>query len=275
MYSVPFIKNEAPGYCVLISCIQFIKALNMSWQEFVNKLPRANTAKLIEMLNQRRVKEFWDNVYHGKVKYEELQKIFFKEDESDGKSLYDYLDPFTEEMYKFQCGMDIKAVEEDTEFFEDDHHHWENEKIIDFYDTFHDGKKEIPFFIHFCNFIDRKFTFPDHIYTATMMRAGKNSGRDMFRIRAYNSDNQQGVVEQLMTDPVCPLVFGWAKDFPDYGELPEYHELKPGGIPKELAGKIEPRPQRTKPPERLPNPKLDKYEGMRGFYSKNKRKNRK
>ena len=258
MLTVPFIKNEAPGYCVLISCYQFVKALNMSAQEFANKIPRTDCIPVLKELEKPKVRDFWDSVYKGKAKYEDLKRIFFRKGE-DGKSLYDFLDPFTEAVYEYQCGLNIKAAEDETETFDDNFHQWSSKKIETFYEAFHDGKKEVPFFIHFCNFIDRRFTYPDHIYVATMMKAGKNGGKDLYRIRAYNSDNQQGVVEELMSDPVCPLVFGWAKDFPDYGELPEYNEIKPGGIPKELSGKVIPRPTRTKPAQRIPNPKLSKY----------------
>lgn len=222
--TVPFIKNEAPGYCVLISFFQFVKALNMTCQEFLNDLPRDDADKVLTFLKNPKFQKLWDDIFRGKVKYKELQRIFFKPDNSVTE-IYEMLDPFTEAMYKYQCGLDIKKAEDETKTFDDDHHKWDNKKIMKFYDAFKDRCEEVPFFVHFCNFLNKKFTYPDHIYVTTMQDdiGGK------YRIKAYNSDNQQGVVQEVLSDPVCPLVFGWARGFPDYGELPTYVEIKPGG----------------------------------------------
>ena len=231
---IKFIKNEAPGYCVLISFYQFVKALNMSCQEFLNHLPKQGAEEIIKTLQNERFSTYWDNIYKGRVQYEALQKQFFK-----GAKDYDMLDPFTEAMYKYQCGLDIKKAEDKTKTFDDDFHEWENKKLMKFFEAFDDRCEEVPFFIHFCNFMNSKFTYPDHIYVATMKTEGhytddRGKEKPLYRIKAYNSDNQQGVVEEVMKDPVCPLVFGHAKGYPDYGELPEYLCIKPGGKAKDL-----------------------------------------
>ena len=222
--TVPFIKNEAPGYCVLISCFQFIKGLNMEIQEFINYLPRVDVEPVLKFLKNEKLQKLWNDIYKGKVKYKELQRIFFKPDGSTTET-YDLLDPFTEAVYKYQCGLDIKKAEDATKTFDDDKHKWDNKKILRFYEAFKDRCEEVPFFVHFCNFLDKKFTYPDHIYVTTM----QDDIKGKYRIKAYNSDNQQGCVQEVLSDPVCPLVYGWAKGFPDYGQLPEYYEIKPGG----------------------------------------------
>lgn len=222
--TVPFIRNEAPGYCVLISTFQFIKALNMSCTEFLNSLLPTVCTKAPKEMADPRFQKLWDDIYKGKVKYQELQRIFFKKD-ATGFELYEMLDPWTEAIYKIQCGIDIDKAEDATHNFDQANHKWDNKKIMLFYETFKDKCKEVPFFVHFCNFLNKKFEYPDHIYVTTM----QDDVKGKFRIRAYNSDNPQGVVEEVLSDPVCPLIYGWARGYPDYGQLPEYYEIKPGG----------------------------------------------
>ena len=236
-----FIRNEYPGYCVLISCIHFVQALNMSFQEFMNHLPKDSLEILKKFFKEKDPEHVtqivWDNIHKGKATFENLKKEFF-----NGKKYYDQLDPFTEAVYEAQCGLKIHEAEDKTSNFHTDaKHHWSNKKIFQFYNAFKDRCDSVPYFTHFVNFIgkDAHFTYPDHIFVTTMEDFNEYTDpvtkqkRKQYRIRAYNSDNQQGMVEQVLKDPVCPLIFGWAKGFPDYGQLPEYITIKPGGTPSD------------------------------------------
>ena len=74
--------------------------------------------------------------------------------------------------------------------------------------------------------MNKKFTWPDHVYLTTMC----DDVGGQYRIRAYNSDNQQGVVESLSKEMLAPLVFGTTDRYPKEDELPSYNEVKPGGM---------------------------------------------
>ena len=235
-----FIRNEYPGFCVLISFTHFVQAMNMPFQEFMNDLPEEALKIVKKFLTKDKdntVKNIWDNLHKGTVTFEGLKRDFFQ-----GKKYYDMLDPFTEAVYEAQCGLKIHAAEDKTSHFHTDaFHKWSNKKIFRFYDAFKDRCAAVPYFTHFVNFIDKDahFTYPDHIFVTTMedfneyMDPVAKKKRKQYRIRAYNSDNQQGMVEQVLKDPPCPLIFGWARGFPDYGELPEYFSIKPGGQPSD------------------------------------------
>lgn len=220
--SIPFIKNESPGYCVLITFYQFIKALNMSFNEFMNSFPTTPPKEA----HDKRMPKWWDDIYSGRAKYKELQRIFFKEDD-EGVQMYDICDPFLEGIFKIQNGMDINKVIDSTKSFDkDDKHYWDDKKLEAWYAAYKDKCKEVPFVCEWLNFMNKRFTWPDHVYITTMC----DDVGGQYRIRAYNSDNQQGVVETLSKEMLAPLVFGTTDSYPDEGELPHYNEVKPGGM---------------------------------------------
>ena len=113
--TVQFIQNESPGYCVLITFFEFIKAMHMSYNEFVNTFP----GKPPKQLFDKRMQGWWDGIHNGKLKYPELKRMFFKPD-FEGVAMYDICDPFLEGVFKVQTGLDIHKVIDHTDSFDKD-----------------------------------------------------------------------------------------------------------------------------------------------------------
>ena len=81
--------------------------------------------------------------------------------------------------------------------------------------------------------MNKKFTWPDHVYLSTLQDAhGKK-----YRIRCYNSDSPQGVVETITDDMLDPLMFGTTHAYPKENQLPFYDNIKPGGTDLQSAKK--------------------------------------
>ena len=210
-----FIPNEYPGYCVLITFFQTIKALNMSFNQFKNHIQ--------EVVADERIKKWWDDIYKGKVEIEDLKRQFFRENE-DGQSMYDLVDPFVEQLYEIQNGMNVTDTLDKTTSW-NVVHKWDNEKMLRWYNTFKQKCEEVPFVVEFLNFKDKKLYPNDHVYVATM----QDGLGDNYKIRNYNSD-REGVIEQYTPGFVCPLIYGYIEELPEKNERPEYLEKKPGGI---------------------------------------------
>lgn len=227
--TVQFIRNEAPGYCVLITFYQFIKAMHMSYNEFVNTFPGTPPKELFD----KRMPGWWDGIHSGRMKYPELKRVFFRPD-GEGVEMYDVCDPFLEGIFKIQSGLDIHQVINKTKNFDKDiKNYWDDNKMEAWYDAYRDRCQEVPFVCCWLNFMHKKFTWPDHVYLSTLQDdLGKR-----YRIRCYNSDSPQGVVETTTDDMLDPLMFGTTHGYPKEDELPFYDNIKPGGTDLETAKK--------------------------------------
>lgn len=216
-----FIQNEYPGYCVLITFYMMIKALRMSFSEFRNNLLSIG----INLPKNEKIRKWWDDIHHGKAEYNDLKRAFFRED-TNGKSMYDEVDPFVELIYEIQNGMNVTDMINRTKNW-NTVHTWDNKKLAQWYDCFKNRCEEVPFVVEFLNFENKDLVPQDHVYITTM-QPGLNG---MFKIRNYNSD-RDGVIETYSKEFICPLIYGLIDEFPDEGELPDYKEKKPGGIGK-------------------------------------------
>ena len=221
---IGFIKNEYPGYCALITFYQFVKQMNMSFNEF-NNLVRPMTNGVIRRL--------WDDIFTGKVSYEELKREFFKND----SFMYKNVDEFVKVLYRLQTGMDADTLMDMTEDYDKDVHFWNKDCIENFFDLAGQGVlgNEVPFVTEVFPFEKKKFKKPEHVFITSMERLPSGE----YRIRQYDSD-ENFVEDYISKDPYIPLIYGKSVN---PAKIPEGEKIP---FKEAKAGNIETKPKKKK-----------------------------
>ena len=195
--TVQFIRNEAPGYCVLITFYQFIKAMHMSYNEFVNTFPGTPPKELFD----KRMPGWWDGIHSGRMKYPELKRVFFRPD-GEGVEMYDICDPFLEGIFKIQSGLDIHQVINKTKNFDKDiKNYWDDNKMEAWYDAYRDRCQEVPFVCCWLNFMHKKFTWPKQQQTTCLTHSCSVQHTDILRKTNYHSTTTSNQEVQIWKQP--------------------------------------------------------------------------
>ena len=217
-----FIRNKYPGYCSLITFYQLVKALNMDYNEFKEKL-------YLMTRNENEIRKLWNEIKEGKKSYREIAKDYFEKKKGKDHSMYEVIDPFLKIVYKIQTGLDVDEMLDTVKSYKNDLIQWDPIHLNHWFDLFNNtnGKtnNEVPFLTEFFSFPNFKFMRPEHIFiqTAQMKTPGGK-----FHIKEYNSDEDK--IREYESDTIVPLMYGLISKKEDLEKKFPYSEIKAGNI---------------------------------------------
>ena len=187
-------KNIGNEFSPLITFWQFVKATGMDYNEFKSTLG-------FNKRNELLLRDLWDKIHFGNVKFEVIQKEFVKSD------LNAIISAFLHFLYKAQTGIDIESLEK-VEDFNNDIIDWDNDKLYDTYEKLYKRMPEVPFITELIKFDEnRNRKKPYHFYITSLERKIPNGP---FTIREYDSDRDD--IEEYQSNQMhCPLVYDWIK----------------------------------------------------------------
>ena len=197
-----FVRNLDSDLSAFIAFWQFIKHLNMDYNEFKSKM-------FLKPADEVKLRKLWDDIHYGKVKFQELKKDFVDKNlDNNMKSLSDYINAFIDVIYKAQTGIMFSPYTSMINNY-NDILDWDDINIETTFDRLQDAIKEVPFITKTVKFDGKKNKTPDtHISITTIEQKVPNGP---FTIKEYDSDNK--VVNEFTSNTVhCPLIYEWDRD---------------------------------------------------------------